>query len=61
MESWTLVNIGSGNDLMPSSDKPLPEQMLTYGVPVASTKSDPCSLFAVVVVGVPVFYSQISL
>ena len=25
-----LVNIGSGNGLMPDGTKPLPEQMLTY-------------------------------
>ena len=26
---WSLVNIGSGNGLMPSGNKPLPEPMLT--------------------------------
>ena len=26
---WSLVNIGSGNGLVPSGNKPLPEPMLT--------------------------------
>ena len=30
MASLTLVNIGSGNGLLPDSTKPLPEQMLIY-------------------------------
>ena len=30
MVSWILVNIGSGNDLLPDGTKPLPEPMLTY-------------------------------
>ena len=30
MASWILVNIGSGNGLVPDSIKPLPEPMLTY-------------------------------
>ena len=28
----TLVNIGSGNGLVPSGNKPLPESVLTYVV-----------------------------
>ena len=27
--NWSLVNIGSGNGLVPSGNKPLPEPMLT--------------------------------
>ena len=30
MVSGILVNIGSGNGLLPDSTKPLPEPMLTY-------------------------------
>ena len=30
MASEILVNTGSGNGLMPDSNKPLPESMLTY-------------------------------
>ena len=29
MAAKILVNIGSGNDLLPYGNKPLPEQMLT--------------------------------
>ena len=28
--SWNLVNIGSGNGLLPDSTEPLPEPMLNY-------------------------------
>ena len=30
MVTWDLVNIGSGNGLVPDSTKPLPEPILTY-------------------------------
>ena len=30
MATKIWVNIGSGNDLLPDSTKPLPEPMLTY-------------------------------
>ena len=30
MATWNLVNIGSGNGLLPDRTKPLPEPMLTY-------------------------------
>ena len=30
MATLILVNIGSGNDLLPDGNKPLPEAMLTY-------------------------------
>ena len=30
MATQILVNIGSGNGLLPDSTKPLPEPMLTY-------------------------------
>ena len=29
LSEWWLVNIGSGNGLVPSGNKPLPEPMLT--------------------------------
>ena len=29
-DSWTLVNIGSGKDLLPDETKLLPESVLTY-------------------------------
>ena len=31
MATWIYVNIGSDNDLLPDSAKPLPELVLTYG------------------------------
>ena len=40
MAAYMLVNIGSGNSLVPDGTKPLPEPMLTYHHKVPRLKID---------------------